>query len=55
MEILNLIPIGFLAWVVWVAVKGGMTHDRVDRYFQKYRIPIARKSRNFFGVPSPDL
>ncbi|MEO5349110.1 MAG: hypothetical protein H7836_05645 [Magnetococcus sp. YQC-3] len=55
MEILNLIPVGFLAWVVLVAFKGGMTHDRVDDYFQKYRIKTGRKFRNFFGIPSADL
>ncbi|MBF0162820.1 MAG: hypothetical protein HQL88_11105 [Magnetococcales bacterium] len=55
MEALNLIPLGFLAWVVWTAFKEGMRHDRVDDYFQKYRVPIGRKTRNFFGIPSRDL
>ncbi|MEO5364612.1 MAG: hypothetical protein H7838_13455 [Magnetococcus sp. DMHC-8] len=55
MELFNLIPLGFLAWVVWVAFKEGTTHDRVDRYFQHYRIQTGKKFRNFFGVPSADL
>ncbi len=54
MEILNLIPVGFLVWVIMVAVKGGTTHDRVDRYFQQYRIKTGKKFRNFFGIPYPD-
>lgn len=54
MEILNLIPLAFLGWVILVAVKGGFTHDRVDLYFQKYRIKTDKKSCNFFGVPYQD-
>ncbi len=55
LTILNLIPVGILAWVVWRAFKDGTTHDRVDAYFQKYRIPATRKYHNFFGIPSKDL
>ncbi|MEO5340587.1 MAG: hypothetical protein H7837_08735 [Magnetococcus sp. MYC-9] len=55
MEILNLIPVGFLVWVIWEAFKGGMSHDRVDDYFQRYRHKTGRKFHNFFGVPSRDL
>ena len=55
MEILNFIPLGFLAWVIWKAFRGGMCHDRVDAYFQLHRIKIGRKSHNFFGIPSKDL
>ena len=52
MNILNLIPLGFLVWVLFKAVKDGMQRDRVDRYFQKYRIKSGKKFCNFFGVPN---
>ena len=52
MEVLNLIPLGFLAWVIFLAIKGGVRHDRVDRYFQEYRIKTGKKFHNFFGIPN---
>lgn len=55
MEILNLIPVGFLAWVIVKAVKGGMRHDRVDAYFQKHRIKTGKNFRNFFGIPNANF
>ncbi len=55
MEILNLIPVGFLVWVIAMAVKGGFKHDRVDLYFQKYRTQTGIKYRNFFGIPNENF
>ena len=55
MEVLNLIPLLFLVWVIFEAVKGGTQHDRVDHYFQKYRIKTGKKFRNFFGVPNANF
>lgn len=55
MEILNLIPLGFLGWVIYEAVKGGMKHDRVDHYFQKHRTKTGKKCHNFFGIPNANL
>ena len=55
MEVLNLIPVGFVVWVIYKAVIGGMQHDRVDHYFQKYNIKTGKKFRNFFGIPNANL
>ncbi len=55
LNLLNLLPIALLVWITWKAYRTGTTHDRVDAYFQKYRLATGRKFHNFFGVPSADL
>ncbi len=55
MEILNLIPIAFLIWVIFKAIKDGFNHDYTDRYFAENRIKTGKKFHNFFGIPNKNL
>ncbi|MBF0144335.1 MAG: hypothetical protein HQL57_08860 [Magnetococcales bacterium] len=52
MEILNLIPIGLLAWFVMRAYRLGKERDGVDAYFLTNRIQTGKRFRNFFGWPT---
>jgi hypothetical protein len=55
MEILNLIPIGFLGFVIVVAAKRGFTHGYTDKYFQKVKHKTGKKFANFFGIPKANM
>ncbi|MBF0139049.1 MAG: hypothetical protein HQL77_04070 [Magnetococcales bacterium] len=55
MQIFNLIPIGFLVWVVVIAIKRGHTHGYTEGYFKKHRIKTGKRFRNFFGIPNANL
>jgi hypothetical protein len=55
MEILNLIPIGFLVWVIVLAVKRGFDHGYTDEYFQAVKIKTGKKFANFFGLPNSNI
>ncbi|MBF0422405.1 MAG: hypothetical protein HQL73_05375 [Magnetococcales bacterium] len=55
MEILNLIPIGFLGWVVFVAIQRGHVHGYTEKYFKITRGKTGKKCSNFFGIPNENL
>lgn len=55
MEILNLIPTGFLVYVIFIAAKRGFNHEYTDKYFQATRIKTGKKFANFFGLPNANL
>ena len=55
MEILNLIPIGFLVYVIYLAVKRGFDHGYSDNYFQAVKIKTGKKFANFFGIPKENV
>ncbi|MBF0455979.1 MAG: hypothetical protein HQL72_14325 [Magnetococcales bacterium] len=55
MEILNLIPIGFLVYVIYLAAKRGFAHGYTDNYFQTIKIKTGKKFANFFGIPKADM
>jgi|SaaInl4_150m_RNA_FD_contig_41_1138654_length_360_multi_1_in_0_out_0_1 hypothetical protein len=55
MEILNLIPIGFLVWVIVLAAKRGFDHGFSDKYFQAVKIKTGKKFANFFGLPNANI
>ena len=54
-QILNLIPLAFVAWVVFKAVKTSRRHDNTDRYFQENKRLTGKKFSNFFGIPNANL
>ncbi|MBF0146016.1 MAG: hypothetical protein HQL84_04355 [Magnetococcales bacterium] len=55
MEIFNLIPLGFLGWVVFNAVKRGHVHGYMEHYFKINKRKTGIKFRNFFGIPNAKL
>ena len=55
MEILNLIPVGFLVYVIFLAAKRGFSHDFTDKYFKAVRIKTGKKFANFFGLPNANI
>jgi hypothetical protein len=55
MEILNLIPIGFLVYVIFLAAKRGFSHGYTDKYFQAVRIKTGKKFATFFGIPKANM
>ncbi|MBF0447759.1 MAG: hypothetical protein HQL67_06120 [Magnetococcales bacterium] len=55
MEILNLIPVGFLIYVIFLAAKRGFDHGYTDRYFQTLKIKTGKKFANFFGIPKANM
>lgn len=55
MEILNLIPTGFLVYVIYLAATRGFEHGFTDHYFQAVRIKTGKKFANFFGIPNGNL
>lgn len=55
MEILNLIPLGFLGWVVYQAIGRGHSHGYTENYFKVTKRKTGVKFRNFFGIPNANL
>ncbi|MBF0380421.1 MAG: hypothetical protein HQL69_05345 [Magnetococcales bacterium] len=55
MEILNLIPVGFLVWVIVIAAKRGFDHGYTDKYFQTVKNKTGKKFANFFGLPNSNM
>ncbi|MBF0370771.1 MAG: hypothetical protein HQL52_15075 [Magnetococcales bacterium] len=55
MEFLNLIPIGFLLWVSFKALKAGLARDHTDRYFQETKIKTGKKFCNWFGWSNANI
>ncbi|MBF0308270.1 MAG: hypothetical protein HQL56_01915 [Magnetococcales bacterium] len=53
MAVLNFIPLGLLAFVVYKAFRQGRTWDYTDRYFQENRHRTGLKFCNWFGIPKP--
>ncbi|MBF8272616.1 MAG: hypothetical protein HW380_1721 [Magnetococcales bacterium] len=55
MEIFNLIPLGFLGWVVFNAIRRGHRHSYTENYFKVHKKKTGVKFRNFFGIPNANL
>lgn len=55
MEIFNLIPVGFLVWVIYKAAKAGFNHGYTERYFKETKHKTGKKFHNFFGIPNHNL
>lgn len=54
-ELFNLIPIGFLVWVIRNARRRGHVHGYTENYFKINKSKTGVKFRNFFGIPNANL